>query len=314
MIKPNFPILDPKKPETWGNRRAPVDVAPLQKLIDAEFGTIPGGYGEMSGKPLYKIVWGQEHKQFERGKMRLAFDDDRIPAIIEHNHYAVTPEVYARALVWLKTQEELRFEAFKSANWTAFGKLPDISDYLEASESPLDYFALPKTAGEREIVRLLPPNWRYFPGLRIYNETGIQAFIILKWMPPQTFGTPHDWDGARFQIVYVPEANCEMLIDTVGDFPRHGLYSVFVKRIAREIDDENYEYREPNEHNTIEFLRQKLWIQKKKNELARQKMINVPEMNEQLRQEQKGKAEAAADAYFDDAFADAMPSNKIISI
>lgn len=261
QINPNLVLLDYDKPETWVNRPAPADVSAIQHELTRIGGVIPAGYGEMSGQPHFIIVWGQEYKCWLNGKMRLMFDDENIDAQHLPNHFAVTEQVYRRAIHWYLAAEKKRNEALMNCNWENAQKFPDFAEYLRDKESTLDYFRLPSEADPKTIGAIMPDGYRYLCGLWSYQEIGKQAFFVVQWESPEMLGEEKNWNDNRFDFVYLPETDSdENLIDVLGPYPRHGQYSLPILRIADKIADGVYRYRQPTVENVIVPMQQLLHI------------------------------------------------------
>lgn len=250
-VNPRIVPMSLEDKSTHRNVPCPVDLSALQKELTAKGGLIPPGYGEMSGKPMFIIVWGQEHTAYLLGRRRLMFPESKIDARHRTNQYAVRPEVYARALEWLTAEHERRKNAFLTLNFAEFQKFPDVAAYLEKAESSLDYMKLPADAEGARIAAMLPAGWRYVRGLYDYDEIGQQVFFVLQWMPPAFFGNESAWASLRFAQTYFPETDREEFIDICGDFPRHGRYEHIALRIGTRHENDFFNYKEPTYDNVI---------------------------------------------------------------
>lgn len=260
-VKTANPRIVPLKIEdksTWRNVACPVDLTALQAELTKKGGVIDG-YG-FSGKPKFIIVWGQEYQNYVLGKQRLMFPDNNIEAIHRTNHFAVTPEVYERAIAWLSAENTRRKDAFMNLNFKEFQNFPNFTEYLKNHESPLNYFRLSPDANEARIAAMLPPSWRYLRGLYDYEEIGQQCFFVLQWMPPEYFGSESAWASLRFDKVYYPETDTEEFIDICGEFPYRGKYEHVVLRIGTKQSEDFYNYKTPTFENVITPLQALLRI------------------------------------------------------
>lgn len=256
--------LDPNNRSSWRNIPCPVDLAPIQ----AELARV-GGVNEF-GEPNFIIVWGQDYRTWDLGKMRIHFSEDHIPAIHTPNRYAVREEVYQRAMNWLTAQNARRKQAFLDCNWSEFNRFPDFSEFLRA-ELSADYMRLPSNIDDMtRLAKLMPPGWRYLPGLHTFEHIGQQVFYVLQWFSPAEFGSSKEWDKWRFGAAYYPETDREEnLIDINGEYPHKGQYENVVLRIGEKRTgivfeekelDEFYGYKEPTFENVIEPLKELLRI------------------------------------------------------
>lgn len=261
--------LDPDNPSTWQNIPCPVDLSPIQ----AELSRV-GGRNEF-GDPNFIIVWGQEYRTWDLGKMRIHFDDENIDAIHTPNRWAMPKPVYDRAMAWLAKMNQARNEAFLSLNWRAYNRFADVGQYLESYEIKDSYIKLP--SDEKDIgrmARLLPDGWMYLNGLHTFEHIGQQCFYVLQWFRPQEFGKEKDWNELRYAAVYYPETDQEEhLIDVLGPYPAKGQYENVVLRIAQtrtyqekgmtvdeSITREIYGFKEPTIENVIPPLKELLAI------------------------------------------------------
>lgn len=278
-INPNLVLLDYKNKETWKNSQPPFDVSEIQNELTEIGGVVPPGNGDNTGKPNFLIVWGQKHKGFLNGKMRLMFDDDRIEAKHFPNHFAVTDAVYARAVEWYLAAEQKRQDALMSCDFQGAQNFPDFADYLELHESTLDYFRLPEDANPKRIAAMIPPGYQYLCGLYSYEEIGRQTFFVLQFQTREMLGTESDWNDNRYGYVYHPETDTdENLIDCLGPYPFHGEHSLPVLRIADKLGDNLYRYRQPSRDNIILPMKQLLMIRER---LSKQE--KSPEYQQKLR-------------------------------
>ena len=283
--------LDPDNPATWRNHACPVDLKPIQDALTKAGGLNP------HGEPNFIIVWGQEYKTWENGKMRIHFSEDLVDPIHMPNRFAVRPEVFGRASAWLRKQKEVQKQAFLNCDWNAFNDFPDISKYLKQHENSADYIALP--SDEKDMARLgslLPPGWQYISGLWDHEFVGQQCFYVIQWLPTSG-GTPkREWEKLRFGRSYFPETDQdEDLIDILGPYPSKGSYDNVCVRIGEKriwykkniraigtsIPKEYYSYKTPTIENTVNPVKELLKIRDRLTSLEKS-----PEYRERRREDE----------------------------
>ena len=264
-LQHNIIQLDPLDPATWKNIPCPVDLSGIQAEL-----TRVGGLNPF-GEPNFIIVWGQEYRTWDLGKLRIHFDEEHIPAIHKPNRFAVAPEVYQRVVNWFESQNRKRKQAFLDCNWAEFNRFPDAAEYLKNYEMQANYLRLPAEISDMtRLVNLMPPAWRYVAGLHTFEHIGQQVFYVLQWFSPAEFGDPEQWNRLRFAESYYPETDREEnLIDVLGEYPHKGQYEHVVLRIGekrervmvdgRELQD-FYGYKEPTIENVIPPLQELLRI------------------------------------------------------
>jgi hypothetical protein len=236
---PRIVPLDPRDPRTWVNIPAPDDTSEIQ----AELSRI--GNLNKFGQPNFIIVWAQEYRTWDLGRMRIHFDDENIPAIHHPVRYAVRPGIYGQAAAWLETENKRRQQAAWNLDFTDYGELPDVGAWLKSNAGPDDYMLLPHDTDDLgRIARLLPDGWMYINAPHVFEHIGQHAYYVLQWYPPESFGDTRRWDELRFEKLYCPESDAEEFVDCLGPFPSEGSYENVVIRIAT-ID--HYEDRHPVE-------------------------------------------------------------------
>lgn len=262
--------LDPNDASTWRNVPCPVDLAPIQREL-----SVVGGVNE-HGFANFRIVWGQEYRTFDLGRMRIHFDEEAVPAIHTPNRFAVPEDVYARAVDWYRREHERRSAAYLSLDWKEFNRYADLAEYLEQNELSDNYKRLPNTEEDlQRLISLMPPGWMYLNGLHTFEHIGQQCFYVLQWFRAEEFGSKAAWDEVRFGRTYVPETDqVEELVDINGPYPERGQYEHVAIRVSspRTYEDKHpviigqtvtreiQGYKEPTLENTVEPLRELLKI------------------------------------------------------
>lgn len=220
--------IDPKDRSTWRNTPCPVDLSAIQQEM-----TRVGGVNEY-GQPNFIIVWAQDYRTWDCGKMRIHFDEEAVDAIHTPNRFGVTPDVYSRCVNWYNEQHKLRSAAYMALDWEGFNSFPDIGQYLKENELSANYMRLPSEQDDlNALIGLMPAGWMYVNGLHTFEHIGQQCFYVLQWFRPQEFGSPDSWHELRFGKAYYPETDQdEPLIDILGPFPEHGQYEGVPIRIC----------------------------------------------------------------------------------
>lgn len=226
--------LHPDKPETWRNVACPDGLTPIQKEL-----TRVGGKNEF-GEPNFIIVWGQEYRTFDCGRMRIHFSEDAVPAVHQPNRWAVTPEVYARAVAWYKAEEQKRRDAFMRCDWEGVNRFPDLALYLSHHELSGNYKKLPSEESDfKTVVGLMPSTWIYIQGLHTFEHIGEQCYYVIQWFTPREFGKhgKKSWKALRYDKHYYPETDrVEPMLDVLGPFPEKGQYEHVAYRICEEVE------------------------------------------------------------------------------
>ncbi len=264
--------LDPDNPATWRNTACPVDLTKIQKEL-----TRVGGVNNF-GEPNFIIVWGQEHRTWDLGKMRIHFSEDLIPHVRTPYRYACTPDIYERAVKYLADCSRRRRDAFLRADWENVGKIPDVGEYFALGNELSDnYMRLPSDKMDaKRLASLMPADWRFINGLTSVEYIGQQCFFVLQWLRPQELdGGKKAWNEMRFDKEFYPETEKEEpMIDILGPFPEKGAYDHVALRIGERrvwkkksvrsigdtIDKEFYGYKEPTYENVIPQLERLLRI------------------------------------------------------
>lgn len=311
--------LDPNDRRTWKNIPCPVDLSAIQAEL-----TKVGGLNRY-GKPNFIIVWGQDYKTWDCGKMRIHFDEETIDAIHTPNRWAVPPDVYERTAKWFASETERRQTAFMNLDWKGLTKYPDVGEYLAANESPLDYIKLPSDEEDLgRMARLMPEGWMYVQGLWDFEHIGQQCFFVLQYYPPEMLGKEDAWEGERFVTQYYPETDREeQYLDVTGPFPSEGSYEKPVVRIGTRrivetkheilvgatIDREIYTYKTPTIENVVEPLKELLQIRDSLTDDEKDP-VKRNEKREKDFLEERPKAFARWRQLFRERFRDAMPVGK----
>ena len=191
-----FTLVHPNRPETWRNSRAPF----VEPHFTEELARI-GGLNEHR-EPNLRLAWGQTRTQFRRGKDRLLYIDERIPAI-KH-----TRNVLKRPLL---TDESGRVTTWETK---IIDRPPDI----------------------------LPEGWLYENEVLSIEWIGEQWFYIEQWFTPEVhlpndevfmpFGTPEQWEKDRYEDWEDPELGMVRHCDVLGPFPREGRYTSIWRIVA----------------------------------------------------------------------------------
>lgn len=217
-------LLDPNNPDTWANGDAP--------FLDPSFHEALQQIGGVNtfGHPNLKIVWGQEYMKFQRGKLRLAFVDRRIPPIEHTRHVLKRP-----------------------ATFDATGR-PTSWERKVCTDQP----------------KIVPKGWLYELELVELKFIGDQLFYITQYVPADRLGdTPESWEAIRYEPWEDPEIGLVAKCDVLGPFPSEGQYrDVFAigepyVYPAFNDDGEPYEgeylrFRMPGA-DTLEALREKMY-------------------------------------------------------
>lgn len=262
--------LDPRDRSTHVNIACPVDLSAVQNELTRVGGLNP------HGAPNFIIVWAQEHRTWDSGRMRIHFDEEAIPAVHTPNRWAVTSDVYARAVRWLETESQRRRDAYTSLDWTGLNRFPDVGDYLAAHELSDNYMKLPSGQDDlNQLIKLMPDGWMYIPGLWSFEHIGQQCFYVLQWFGPAEFGSEDVWNELRFAEQYMPETDrVEPLVDVLGPYPSHGQHENPCLRICEietydddhpveigtKITREICRFKMPTLENVVEPLRELLKI------------------------------------------------------
>lgn len=270
VTSPAITPIDPYDPRTWKNHPCPVDLRPIQDEL-----TRVGGLNRYND-PNFIIVWAQEYKTFDCGRMRIHFDEDVIPAIHKPVRFGVSQDAFQRAVAWLDEQNAKRKEAFMNLDFEGLQEFPDVADYLKNNELKDNWMKLPDDETDtKRLASLMPDSWMYLNGLHEFEHIGQQAFYVLQYMPPEAFGDPRLWNTDRIGKAYVPELDAEAeFVDIIGPFPAKGMYDHVVIRVAdtetvtlksetivgATQDVEILRFKTPTRANTVEPLKEMLRI------------------------------------------------------
>lgn len=201
-------FVHPNKPETRRNWPAPA----LEPYLVEEITKI-GGLNEC-GEPHLRFVWGQSRMQFRRGKERLLYIDERIPAIKHTRHVLKRPLLYVddRVSKW-ETEILSGAPAIVPEGWIYEEELV----FVEFIGKQLWYVE----------------QW-YAPEINLPNG---EVF--------RPFGTEEQWERDRYEDWDDPELGFVRHCDVLGPFPRAGRYTA-IMFVGQPFDWVDYE--EENVH------------------------------------------------------------------
>lgn len=181
-------LVHPNRPETWKNHPAPY----LPPRFTEELIKIGGRAPD--GRPMLRWAWGQTRTQFRRGKDRLLYIDERIPAIRHTRH------VLKRTLL---------VDADNIPQW----------ETRVIDEAPR---VIPEGwLYEEELVSIewIGEQLWYVEQLYKPEETLPNGDVFLP------FGTPEEWEKIRYEDWEDPEIGMVHNCDILGPFPREGRYT-----------------------------------------------------------------------------------------
>lgn len=306
--------VDPREPSTWVNHSAPWDVSEIQRDLTRLGGLVPPGFGDLSGQPILKIVWGQTEKMFLGGKDRIRFDDQMIPHIIKQKHFLVTDECFLRCVEWAKKQEEKKRNAYLRCDWHGATRLYRIETYLRQYESSLNYKLLEEGRSVQEIAQIIPVGWKYLSDIPDITEIGKFSFFVLQWIPPKLLGTEKTWQENRYGFEWCLETGRQEWQDITGAYPKNGFYEKVVMQVALpvtiKVGNSEMDYFRgviPTRKNTIEPIIAGLY--KRENEKSETVKRAAEKRIENLRERQRIKDKEFSDQ-FKAMFWDAVPVGK----
>lgn len=209
-------ILDPNNPDTWANEPGP--------RLDQSFHDALAAMG-------CRIVWGQERMKFQRGKMRLAYTDRRIPPTEHTRHVLKRPQTY------------------------------DATGRVTSWERKVS----------RDQPQIIPKGWFYELELVELEFIGDQLFYIEQFVPADRLGeTPESWEAIRYEDWEDPEIGFVAHCDVLGPFPSEGqwrdVFAIGEPYVYPAFDDDGQPYtgeylrfRMPG-GDTLEALREKMYL------------------------------------------------------
>lgn len=185
-------LVHPNRPETHKNNPPPF----IDPLLVEEVTRIGGT--TLDGRPRLRFAWGQTRTQFRRGKERLLYIDERIPAIRHTKHVLKRPALLddsGKALTWER-------------------------QILECAP------------------RIIPEGWLYEEELVSIEWIGQQLWFVEQLYQPEErlpngtvhmpFGTPEEWEEIRYEDWEDPELGYIPNCDVLGPFPRGGRYTAIM--------------------------------------------------------------------------------------
>lgn len=181
-------LVHPNRPETWRNWPSPY----LPPRFTEELLRIGGR--SLDGRPMLRWAWGQTRTQFRRGKQRLLYIDERIPAIRHTRH------VLKRALL---------VNADGVPQW----------ETRVINEAPR---VIPEGwLYEEELVSIewIGEQFWYVEQLYKPEEALPNGDVFLP------FGTPEEWEKIRYEDWEDPEVGMVPNCDILGPFPEEGRYT-----------------------------------------------------------------------------------------
>lgn len=198
-----FDLVHPNRPETWKNSAPP----PLPPRFTEELEKI-GGYA-LDGRPMLRWAWGQTRTQFRRGKERLLYIDERIPAIRHTRH------VLKRTLL---------VGADGVPQWE--------TQVLDEAPRVIP----PGWIYEEELVSIewIGEQLWYIEQLYKPEETLPNGDVFLP------FGSPEEWEKIRYEDWEDPELGMVRNCDVLGPFPREGRYTA-IQYVAQPFSWMEYE-------------------------------------------------------------------------
>lgn len=162
----------------------------IQTALTRLGGTIPN-----SDKPLYRIVSGLDPKlqEWAFGKFHRKYVSAR----------DIVRQVTGVQTTHIRTQKKEFFPTEVAIKKGIIAPDGNITPYSKKT-----YFCI--LTSEDELI-----------------EYGIPRYIVEKWRSPDSFGTPEEWEDARYLEVGDPQNPTNDRIDALGDFPFDGRYDKF---------------------------------------------------------------------------------------
>lgn len=196
-------------------------------------GTIPDGCGELSGKPLFRLVWAADELEWKNGKMRLRFmqRQKRI-----RRHYVCTEDMLTRVHAYDIAEMQERRDAYLRLDLVKAFLPHETTPWLKANfTEQLDYIELDPNV-RPEGMLTYPQFPRYYRDVDFLLQIGKEQWKVLRWMPspairdtvcpyfPTMIDDEKQWANLRFDIGYYPETGEERMLDRIGPYPKYGLY------------------------------------------------------------------------------------------
>lgn len=187
-VSSEMDLVHPNRPETWKNHPAPY----LPPRFTEELIKIGGRAPD--GRPMLRWAWGQTRTQFRRGKERLLYIDERIPALRHTRHVLKrTLLVSSNGVPQWETQVLDEAPRVIPEGWLYEEELVSI-EWIGIQQWYVEQLYMPEE-------RL--PNGDIF-------------------MP---FDTPENWEKIRYEDWEDPEIGMVRNCDVLGPFPREGRYT-----------------------------------------------------------------------------------------
>lgn len=192
-------VVDPNNPKTWENWPAP----PLPEGIEAE---VTKRFGRRDcGCPNVRFAWGQTRLQFQRGKMRLLYVDQRIPAVETARHTL-------KKLLYVEQVKEYVSTDPETGEMT----------FIEIDKP---HFEVQKFKTLEEVPQVIPADWYYDLEPPALEWIGERLWWIERFKPPHLIAGGLDaWERERWEVWDDPELGKEALTDVLGPFPANGRY------------------------------------------------------------------------------------------
>lgn len=185
-------IIHPNRPESWRNSSPPFLDPQLVEEVTRIGGTT------LDGRPRLRLAWGQSRMQFRRGKERLLYIDERIPALRHTRHVLKRPA--------------LLDDSGKALTWE--------TEFLKSAPA------------------IVPEGWLYEEELTSIEWIGQQLWFVEQlYMPEERlpngqvhlpFGTEEEWEQIRYEDWEDPELGMVRNSDVLGPFPRGGRYTAIM--------------------------------------------------------------------------------------
>lgn len=198
------------------------------------------------GDPNVRFSWGQSLRRWQWGKKRLAYIDQRIPAIRHTQHVL-------KRVKFVETKTVEVPVGFADGVITFENRVQEIPHY------------------ERKVLteapRIIPEGWLYELELVNLEWIGEQLWVMEQWYPAEHFGPESRWNSVRYQrwpMTWAPEPDVKvmnvgeiwedsidpdggkrkkrksgMIVDSIGEYPGDGGYR------ALKFLGEPYQYERP---------------------------------------------------------------------
>lgn len=219
--------------DKWVQNPRPSVSPEIQKELTRLGGTIPNGCGELSGEPLFRLVWAPDELEWKNGKLRLRFlqRQRRI-----RRHYVCTEEMFTKLHAFdVHSMQERRASYMALDLAKAF--LPhETTPYIQSNfTEQLDYITLDPTV-RPEGMLTYPQFPRYYRDADFLQQIGKEEWKVLRWMPtpvlrdtvcphfPTMLDDEKTWTDLRYDKGYYPETGEERMLDRLGPYPQFGSY------------------------------------------------------------------------------------------